>query len=622
MQFCLDLPFGYKRDDVTFQSNVKWGPGKVQVYKGPILPRELLPFRSEDFSWLRWVEDEINSIVLPPTKSDSIFTPFEHQKEDAKKIAKWYEDGLRGCLLASSTGVGKTLSALAGVVLSAKNAGFSNANKAKVLIVCPKSVIPTWRQTLHSYPPSAAFLRPMIINYQSAHKLIQPPANIRVQDRKAKSRVKNKKTAYRNGTPTIDWDFIIFDESHYLKNFGQSDVSIIASTLAKLQSPYIKGQSPFVIFATATPGATPLNLAVMSGILAPFLADGESKQIVKGEETECFDYRNGNKMISLPKDVVKNIGPLEWGGFLEKIGFAVTKGKGNTYTWATVPWYGKNGTKAEQLKFQKAEEEAKQKQRIDARRIGKALMHEKAPFIKRSPKDIAGWPEQNIMPYYIDLNPKQRSIYETAWTAFRSWLRLTPAKRDPKGALVENLRYRQKTSLLKVEGMVEQIKDWVEADYQVYVSVEFMETLDKYKEELSKLGIACSEISGRTTDTREEERLKFQRGETKVVLCSVVAGISLHANETLPDGSKATPNERITVLSDIRQNNLDNTQAMGRCHRSSENSIAYIPVLTDTVDIRVVESFINKTANMNTMTTEEDPEFMERIFRQSAAKSE
>lgn len=200
---------------------------------------------------------------------------------------------------------------------------------------------------------------------------------------------------------------------------------------------------------------------------------------------------------------------------------------------------------------------------------------------------------------------------------FREFLKLTPAKSDPKAALVQMLRYRQKASLLKVDSMAEQVIEWAEEGNQIYISCEFSETMDKYREILEKKGIVVAEISGRTSSIREDERIRFQKGEAQVVLCSVVAGISLHQEESLPDGSNATATTRISVLHDLRQNNLDTEQASGRAHRDGQNSITYFPYITESVDERVVFLFTNKQANMKSMLGEElnSAEALERLFR-------
>lgn len=584
MQFMLELPWGYKPDGVKPIGN------GLHLYKGALLPKHLRPYASKDFSYARWREDEANAIVQTPEKGSARFTPRPHQLEAAKKIYIAYQNGWRGFLESDSTGLGKTLSTLAGITAIAKNEGYGVKKKAKLLVVCPKSVIPQWRQTLHNYPVSTAFLRTMIINYQQLNKLLEAPASARVVK---KAHTKNRQKA-KNGTPTINWDYIIFDEAHYLKNYPSSAMSLSAANLAQLEKPYRKGVSPFVIFSTATPGATPLNMSIMAGIIAPLLDEKAT-----------------------------NIKPSTWGNFLQKQGFAVTKGK-TSWTWAQVPWFGKNSDNpTERRKYDIAVAKAKKLQRIDSQRIGRGLLKKDAPFIMRSPKDIADWPEQTPIPFPIELTVKQQPIYEEAWSRFRKFLNLSPTKRDPKTSLVENLRYRQKSSLLKVDSITDLVVDLVESGNQVYISCEFMETIDRYRELLEAKKILVGEISGRNVKEREEVRIAFQKGKLDVVLCTVVAGISLHAEETLPDGSKASSTPRITIIHDIRQNNLDTDQAMGRAHRDGKNSVTYFPYIEKTVEEKVIQSYTNKTANMKSMTgaSLDSAENYEMIFREAAAKT-
>lgn len=565
----------------------------LYLYSGETLPLELKEYATEDFTFSRWQEDDLRlsakQAPISPLKGSVVFKPRPHQLEAAKKIFKSYYVGDPGFLEADKTGLGKTLSTLAGVTAIAKKEGFGHQKKAKLLVVCPKGVIPVWRQTLHNYPASTALMRVMVINYQQLNKLLKAPEEAKSAKRQ---RTKNRNTA-KKGMPTVDWDFIIFDEAHYLKNYPSSAASMAAASIAKLNKSYVRGKSPYVVFSTATPGSSPLNFAMMANIVARLLSNTPG---------------------------AKTVTPDTWGAFLEKQGFAVKKGKVG-YTWATVPWFGKNSTDpAEKRKYQKALAQSKQVQRKDALRIGKALTLPHAPFIMRSPKDIAGWPEQQMVPLPLAMTSQQKPIYEEAWTRFRNWLKLTPAHSDPKGALVENLRYRQKSSLLKVDSMIDNVEDFVEGGNQVFISVEFIETLDAYKTKLTAKGITVAEISGRNVRERDLDRIRFQKGEAQVVLCTVVAGISLHAGEILPDGTTATTAPRISVLHDIRQNPLDTLQSAGRAHRDGQNSVTYFPYLAETVEERVVTSFVNKNANMKAMTGSslKDAEELEDLFRAAA----
>lgn len=586
MFYVVELPWGFHRPP-----NLKWDGGrKVWVYEGDQLPAGLAPFRAPEFSRQRWIEDDLNKKVSPVIPGEASFTPKPHQVEAAKKIARSYDMGWSAFLLADKTGIGKTLSGLAGIALMAKNRGFTGTKKAKVLVVCPKGVIAQWRQTIRAYKGSHVHLRIMVINYQQLSKLLKAPAATKTAKR---AKTKRRQTA-RDGSPTINFDYVVFDEAHKLKNYPSSNTSLAAVRIAQLDKPYEKDKSPFVIFSTATPGSTPLNLAVMSGFLSRLI-----------------------------KPTLKTfITPAKWGDFLILNGFEVKKTKSG-YSWVGLPWASKDKqTSEERAAYQRAVERVKAIQRKDTTRIGKALTSKDAPFIMRSPKDIAGWPEQQVIPVPVELTNEQKVIYNEAWSRFRKWLRLTPPKSDPKGALVEQLRYRQKTSILRTDTVAEMVVDWVEEGKQVYISCEFMDTIDSFREHFKAAKIPVAEISGRTTDQREQQRLLFQKGKAPVVLSTVVEGISLHAGETLPDGTKATNAERITVIADLRQNPLDAIQTLGRAHRDGQNSLAYIPYIEKTVDERIVDSFINKVINTEVMTGKKlkDAVELEDIFRKAASE--
>lgn len=585
-KWILELPWGVRFPSVSYDKKLK-----ISYYEGEELPLFLEGYRVPEFSYGEWIQEQINGKPVIHKPGPTQFTPKPHQVIGAKRIAKKYIEGWSGFLLADQTGIGKTLTSLVAVSLAAKSAGFGRAKRAKTLIVAPKGVLPVWRHTIGAYHGSLNYLKPLIINYQQLQKLLVVETTKTTSTSKRKPK-KSRQTA-RQGKALIDFDFIVFDESQYLKNYPKSDVSLMAEKIAGLNKVYRKGKSPYVIFSSATPGSTPLNFSVMSGFMGKLLKP------------------NGTSYIT----------PAKWGDFLIAEKFAVKKGKSG-YSWAPLPWGLKKeeSSAAEKRAHEKKVAQAKEVQRKDTLRIGKALTRPEAPFIMRSPKSIAGWPEQQHIPLPVELDSQQRQWYEEAWTQFRNWLRLTPARKDPRGTLVEILRYRQKTSLLRAPALVELITEWVSEEKQVFISLEFIETLDKIKEALEKKKISVVEISGRNVEDRERERIRFQKGEAQVALCTVVAGISLHAGETLPDGSRATTAERVTVLADIRQNPLDSLQALGRAHRDGQNSLAYIPYIENTVDNRIVDSFINKVINTEVMTGKklEEAEELEALFRKEA----
>lgn len=538
-------------------------------------------YGSEDFSYARWLEDSHNRRIRPFTPGKTQFRLHPHQKEDGELILDAWRHGRQGFLIASGTGVGKTLSMIAGACDIAKASRHTPMRPLKLLVVCPKSVIPSWRNTLRAYADTI-LLRVMIINYQQLNKLIREPATAKTAKT---TRTKNRRTA-RNGVPKINFDVIIFDEEQYLKNYtsaNASAVSMAANTIAQMGTAYRKGEKPFVISGTATPGTNPLELAMMSPWLAPLISPSNRKYV----------------------------SPASWGQFLSENGFHVRKGK-TGWSWSQTPWW--NAKNADNASMMKAKMKTDAEHRHDVELIGKALSNPDAPYIQRKPSDIAGWPTQQAIRLPMDIGLKGMSEYMLAWSEFRTALKLAAKNNDSKSPLVEALRFRQKASLLKADGIAEFTAEQVKSGNQVFIGCEFMETIDVIEDRLRKARIPFAEYSGRNETERESERLRFQKGKAKVVLCTTVAGVSFHANEKLPDGSTATSAQRITVLADVRNRVLDTMQQMGRCHRDGQNSVCYIPYAEHTIDEKVIASFIMKISNMKGMLADDGHDFINDLI--------
>lgn len=558
----LDLPYMVKLPGVKYLRDLK-----VHLYTGE-LPENYQQYKPAPFSYNMWIENVLNKREPVKSISSEQFTPFAHQKVAAKKLLDTYRNNQPGFFIADKTGVGKTLSTLTGVVASARTNQYERLNR--VLIVCPLRVIPTWVQTIESFKVAQDYCQFMIINYEQLSKLLTTPESAK----KAK-RVKTKnKLVAKHGKPKFTWDFVIFDESHYLKNYPSSNQSMLAVNVAQLNKPYVKGKTPFTVFSTATPGSDPLNFAVMSKLFAPY--------------------------ISPQGDTVT---PETWGEFLASEGFAVTKGK-EGYSWVRPNSFDKNSNDPKRAQNYRNEVKTiTAKRQRDVQRIGRALKEPSSPFIMRSPEQIDAWPKQRLIPLPLELTLSQKPIYFSAWTRFKDWMKLPGARNDPKGMLVESLRYRQKASYLKAESMVDFIVDTIEEGNQVYCSCFFGDTIERLRELLAKRGIAVSEISGRLSQAEAtQNRLDFQKGKTKVVLCSVAEGISLHAGETLPDGTKATTAPRVSIIFDIRGDPNKTVQSLGRAHRSGQNSLTYIPFFRGTIEKKDVDTFIDKYSNMMKMT--------------------
>ena len=145
----------------------------------------------------------------------------------------------------------------------------------------------------------------------------------------------------------------------------------------------------------------------------------------------------------------------------------------------------------------------------------------------------------------VALTPAERAAYDSEWSEFRAEMQLARSRQSAKGRAAL-LRFRQKAGLIRVQATVDWVKAQVEAERQVAVSVEFVETAaDPIREALLDAGIPVAGIYGRDRFDVEAERLRFQRGEAMVCVFTVTASISLHAGELLPDGRTASEPPRV-----------------------------------------------------------------------------
>lgn len=442
-----------------------------------------------------------------------------------------------------------------GAALAAKAKNFTPQNPAKLLIVSPKSVIPHWRNTLHSI--GIENVRAVVINYDQAKKLLDSPASA--------SNVKKTVTANRHtmlkGRPTIGWDIIIADESHKLKN--ESQRSIAFGNIARYQVTADK--APFVIWTSATVGQTPLEL----GYLAPLIG----------------------QMVGLP-----TLTTDQWGDWLIANHFNVKKSKAGNFSWIQV--------KPDMTQSEK--EFVLKQQRKDIDRLSELIFGDNSPSIRRNPEDIAGWPSQTYMATPLELSQEGKRLYEEAWNEFRKYIGLHPRGKNPSGGLAATMRFRQKASLLSAISTAEFVNDLLDNGLQVAVSVEFMETIDVMRDYLLKKGWHVAEFSGRNTDAREQERLRFQRGEAQVILFSVLEGINLHANEMLISGQKASSAKRAMVVHDIRYSAIDMTQIIGRTTRDGELAMAYLMFTEGTIEARILQVVLERVKNVKSLSGDDD----------------
>ena len=139
------------------------------------------------------------------------------------------------------------------------------------------------------------------------------------------------------------------------------------------------------------------------------------------------------------------------------------------------------------------------------------------------------------------------------------------------------------------------MQDLLANGHQVAVSVAFMETLAAIRDALHADKIVCAEIhGGLPAAAREAERLRFQRGDAKVVLFTVEEGISLHQGE-----HNDVP--RSEVIHDLRWSAIQMAQIEGRCHRDGKFAQVYWTYADDSIEDRIARVVAGRIQSMKEM---------------------
>jgi hypothetical protein len=238
----LDVPFDERR--AASSAGVRWDAARrCSVYAGTDLPDELSVWLPPAFSWAAW-QAATESGVWPDEAGDGSFTLRTHQHEAVEQMGAAHTLGRPGWVLADELGLGKTLSAIAGIHALP-------ADRRDVLVVCPLSVIPAWREHLRRYGTGGR--RWCVVSTDSVKSLLSVPASAL----QAKTVITRNKRIAEQGTPTVAWDVVVLDESHRFKG--------IQTQRAKAQRKLCA--DAFTIAMSATLGSTPLELAYLAPVL-------------------------------------------------------------------------------------------------------------------------------------------------------------------------------------------------------------------------------------------------------------------------------------------------------------------------------------------------------------------
>jgi hypothetical protein len=526
----LDIPFDMR--GLAQQHSVAWdAKRKTYIWRGRSLPEALAPYASQPYSWERFQEDQLNDVEPTVAQPQAQIILHPHQTEAAARIKAAIDAGRSGFLNADDVGLGKTIETWQALL---------DTDWAEtVLIVCPLSVVAHWRRTIQNMGDAGK--RVVIINYDRLKKLFDVPAQIPTKvKRKKVRRVRTQKGVAKHGT-AIEFDLIIFDESHRLRN-----VETARSKLAlKLSGP-----ADFILWLSATAGQNPLELAY----LAPVLSEATGAR-----SADLADFE-------------------KW---CQSQGFGVSRGDYGKWLWA-----GNSDDAADRIKADQALE-----------RMRQMLFEGNVPIgIRRSPSDIAGWPSVNRILLPVDLDSDDRAAYFKIWAEFRDHLGLERrGGSDSSKGLVARLRFRQKASLLRTAATLDLGLELLSQGQQVAISVAFHETLDVLNEAFTQAGHSVALIHGKLNPiAKENQRLDFQHGRSRVCLYTVDEAISLHQGEY-------NDAVRSNLIHDLRWSAIQMKQIEGRTHRDGKFSQVYWMLGVDTIEEQIAEIVAGRLRSMSAM---------------------
>jgi C-terminal domain on Strawberry notch homologue len=236
--------------------------------------------------------------------------------------------------------------------------------------------------------------------------------------------------------------------------------------------------------------------------------------------------------------------------------------------------------------------------------------------LRRRPAGLIGWPELNRIVHFVELDGKAKNLYKLAWEEFKKALEGTEKLSKQRATLLQNeavIRFRQKSSLLKVEDTIELCQELLDNGRQVAISCEFLATMDALQDALTKKKIEHARIDGQRTKTsqsKESERLRYQRGQAQVMIFNVAEGISLHEGETNNGGNNIP---RCQIDHDLRWSAIQAHQIDGRSHRDGKFAQVYWLVAKETIDPRVAEVLLRKLHSMGNLHGDSTKDF-EEIF--------
>ena len=205
-----------------------------------------------------------------------------------------------------------------------------------------------------------------------------------------------------------------------------------------------------------------------------------------------------------------------------------------------------------------------------------------------NPQEIPGFPENQIN--LVTVTHKNAKAVEQQLTDL--WDKMMD---DIPLPVVELLRARQESELLKVDYLADQILNVMQEGYSVAVFLNFKETIRSvYKLVSEKIATGVSVIDGDHNNTREQEL--FQNNTNHLILVQIQSGgqgIDLHDLHGRPRMSFISPSYNARQL----------LQVMGRIHRAGQlsKSIQNLLFLQGTTEEKVMKQVQKKVGHISSL---------------------
>lgn len=538
MYHVLDIPWGAV-ENIKEKYSLTFLKGGLALYKGTILPKDLRAYSCDDFSLGRWIEDEKNASVMPPKENRNELSIKPHHEAIGDKIKTSFTENSPGFLLLEEDNLEPKTSIIIGLLKIAEDLQYGTKIKGKLLIISDTANIALWKNYLYNFPELHAYYRTLLIDYKSMKKLLIAPATARLSN-KASIKVKQLST---RGTPSIDWDFIIADDFHLLKNSPQEFLRKELQSLASLNQKYSKKENPYTIFSSSSNYLTPIDYIPASQIISPQLSS------------------------------TKTILPEEFLEFLERNNFNIAKVRGK-YSWGV-------------RKKTQSEAEAKNSMEKDLNHLKKIISSSDNCSIKQYSEVHKDY-SINFYSFPIELKSSKEKSYKDAWTDVEKYI----LKEKGTALKTELNKFNYRIGFLKKEQIASIV--YLLASYYtpVYLRVNNKKLAEEYIEILRKKAISVESLTGVKLEDQKRLWTSFKNREIQVI-------ISSHLPKALYEETEASSksfNPRV-VITDIQRE--DYTNELKLIFKDSLSPTVYIPYTEKSFEKELVNSFINLNITKN-----------------------